>query len=248
MKKMIKGIKTTLALGVLTFSAAGMFLIDTQDISVNADSPDFYIAGGAVRYVAPVTDMDEVDQNGVRFAVAVGQSLFEELANDERTAFDENVTIGALALPADLVDSSEMVLTKDTAIKEGDFEIASVEFSFSDFESTIELDGYQVAWLSLYNIPVSSYNRNFLVSAWYQLGEEEPIYTETASGCMAQLAKGAAEIETDLEKKENLETYIKNYAVKFHVDGNEVEVIGVKYGEKIADTDIPFDETTIDGW
>lgn len=248
MKKMIKGIKTTLALGVLTFSAAGMFLIDTQDISVNADSPDFYIAGGAVRYVAPVTDMDEVDENGVRFAVAVGQSLFEELANDERTAFDENVTIGALALPADLVDSSEMVLTKDTAIKEGDFEIASVEFSFSDFESTIELDGYQVAWLSLYNIPVSSYNRNFLVSAWYQLGEEEPIYTETASGCMAQLAKGAAEIETDLEKKENLETYIKNYAVKFHVDGNEVEVIGVKYGEKIADTDIPFDETTIDGW
>ncbi|MBQ7879869.1 MAG: InlB B-repeat-containing protein [Clostridia bacterium] len=247
MKKIINRINVVLACIGAALVCMGLAFFGFNNLTVTAADTDFYMAGAEVRYMTQ--EQSDKDQNGIRFAVAVSDTLFANLSNAEKTGFAENVTVGGLVVPADLAKSD--VLTKDTELVEGNYAIKEVTFSYADFEDSTDVEGYMVAYISLYNFPVSNYNRNFLASAYYQTeAVGAPVYADTVSGCMAQVAKASAAIETDETKKATLETYVKDYAVKFYVNGSEYDEIGVKYGEAIASEDVPDLGASVifDGW
>ena len=190
---------------------------------------NFYIAGGSVSYMSAA--QSEKDENGIRFAVAMEDNLFASLLTESGDSFKTTVKAGALVLPADLTEDT--VLTKETVVSDGYF-VKEETFAFENFsgeDAVNELAGVQLAYVTLQNFPVSDYNRVYMVSAYYQIGDGEIVYTETVTACMAQIAKAAAQVETDEERQAGLLSYVKEYAVNVYIDGGKDSDYGVVYGE-----------------
>ena len=198
---------------------------------------NFYIAGGSVSYMTE--EQAQVDENGIRFAVAIEDNLFNSLLNETQDDFKSTVKVGGLVLPADLTSSTE--LTKDTVVME-EYSIKDVELGYENFNtdaSVNEFAGLQIAYITLYNFPVSDYNRVYMVSAYYQDGENEVVYADTVTACMAQIAKEAAKSETNEKRKAGLLSYVKEYGVNVYVNGEKESDFGVEYGELFSQDNLP---------
>ena len=219
---MASAMASALCVGV---AASTMNVAAAEEIEIS----NFYIAGGSVSYMSAA--QAEKDENGIRFAVAMEDNLFASLLTESGDSFKTTVKAGALVLPADLTEDT--VLTKETVVSDG-YSVKEEAFAFENFsgeDAVNELAGVQLAYVTLQNFPVSDYNRVYMVSAYYQVGDGEIVYTETVTACMAQIAKAAAQAETDEDRQAGLLSYVKEYAVNVYIDGGKDSDYGVVYGE-----------------
>ena len=212
-----------MALAFASAFSVGAGAIAMNTLSAKAEGEEFYIAGGSVKYVQTGSK-----ENGIRFVVAVEENTFDSWVA-------ANATIGGVVAPADLFQGE---LTKDTQLTKGNVNV--VEFAYSDFVDGVnEYAGYKMTYVTLYNFESGNYNRNYTVRAYYDFANDEnaEVYTDAQTGCMAQIAKAA--IEAGDENADKLQEYLKNYAVSYIVDGDEMGVSSVKYGEKIDQSELP---------
>lgn len=233
MKKITKK-SILMASAIVSALCAGLAVstINTASAETPAIS-NFYIAGGSVSYMTK--EQSGRDENGIRFAVAIEENLYNSLLNEEQEGFKSTVKVGGLVLPADLTSESELTKETSTSIQE-------VSLGFENFNtdaSMNEFAGLQIAYITLQNFPVSDYNRVYMISAYYQDGDNEIVYTDTVTACMAQVAKEAAKLETDESKKAGLLSYVKEYGVNVYVDGEKEKDFGVEYGEVFSEDKLP---------
>ena len=212
-------------------------IADTEKTAQTTQVSNFYIAGASMRYMS--AEQAAKDENGIRFAIAMEDNLFNSLLNASKSSFKEGVVAGALVLPADLTE--ETVLTKNTQVQGVQNELKDQQILFNDFSGTASVNEYagiHVAYVTLYNFPVDDYNKEYMVSAYYKVGEET-VYTQTVTASMAQVAKAAASIETNEVKKAGLLSYVKDYAVNVYVDGVKKTELETTYGETVEESNFP---------
>ena len=212
-------------------------IADTEKTAQTAQVSNFYIAGASMRYMDD--EQAAKDENGIRFAIAMEDNLYNSLLSASKSSFKEGFVAGALVLPAGL--TQETVLTKDTQVQGEQNELKDQQILFEDFsgaESVNEFAGIHVAYVTLYNFPAPDYNKEYMVSAYYKDGEEI-VYTQTVTASMAQVAKVAASMETNEVKKACLLSYVKDYAVNVYVDGAKNTEFETTYGETMEVSNLP---------
>lgn len=232
--------KVVLACAASSILCAGMAITGWNPVSASADSEDFYVVGGSVKYVEQGSK-----ENGIRFAVGIEGNaseggLFSTLLNEGKTDFASNVTLGGVVAPADLFTGE---LTTETVLANSQ-ELEVVTFEYADFsEGGNETAGYMLANVTLYNFEAGNYNRNYTVRGFYQIEGQDKVYTEAKTASMAQIAKAA--IKAGDENADMLQEYLKKYKVSYIVDGDELSTSVVKYGEKLDQKEIPVADANL---
>lgn len=250
MKKMIKKINVALACCASVAACLGLALWNGANANAKAEEVEgFEISGASVRYANP----------GIRVELSVSDSLFADWT--ENGAFKSGVTVGGLVLPADLTDETELKLDTKTHTNLETNEAYSIyhdTLAFEDFTQGTNLNaGNMIAYITLYNFTQADYNREYLVSAYYQTeAAGEKVYAQTKTWSFAQVATDtiATLDKNDYEeaqKIEMLEGYILSYPVNFYKDGvlAEEETLSVKWNENIDQADVPVwsnDETIVE--
>ena len=157
MKKIRNRIKLMVACTAASIACIGVGAVGLNRATALAEesTPTFWVPGASVKYVHNVEQQET--QDGLRFAIAVENDVFESWLNAEQTAFAEGISVGALVAPKDLVGDD--ALTLNTQLSQGN--VVSEQFSFEDFsDATLaEYAGYKMAYVYLYDIPVDAYNR-----------------------------------------------------------------------------------------
>ena len=237
MKKMRNRIKLMAACAALSIACIGAGVLNYSGASAVAEnSEEFLVAGASVKYVHDVAAIE--DQDGLRFAVVVKNDVFESWLNATQTGFAEGVSVGALVLPKDLAMGEELTHSTEVKQVENQAGILDREFAFADFMDSYYEDysGYKMAFVYLYDIPVDSYNREYMVSA-YQMQDDEMVYTETISRSIAWVAdKAIADGDANADK---LNGYIREYAVNFYINGEESSEQSIFYGGTIDTAKLP---------
>lgn len=234
MKKMNR-MKTILTCAAISMLCAGTAIVGWNAATASAEeipTPDFYVAGGSLKYVKA-----QDSGNGIRYAIAVKQEMFNSWLNEEGTDFAETITVGGVVAPADLFEGD---LTADTVLSQGTVATYELKYeNFSDEDAINEYAGYQIAYIVVTGIEVANYNRTHAVVAYYEneANEEGKVYSQSGTGCVADLALQL--INAGNENAESLKEYVKKYPVTYYVNGQEGETFGVTYGETVEKADLP---------
>ena len=231
-----KNLLATLSLSAVCALSAGA--LGVNNAAAETPTADIFVNGAAV-YVGSEDEVGGVDTSGIRFQIFAKKSIVESGAE-----------IGALLLPADMTDETE--LTLDTVVIQNDKVEGEEKVTKSVLDSEkwqdSEYDGYVYTWAYLYNFPVNDYNREILASA-YVAGDTNT-YSNTISRSMAGVAL-AAEQDND----NRAAAYIKKYHVNYYGLDGETEIdgldnVGVRYGSLIEQPETPAetDTHTFLGW
>ena len=239
MRKIRNRIKLMVACTAASIACIGVGTVSLNRATALAEetSPTFWVPGASVKYVHDVEQQET--QDGLRFAIAVENDVFDSWLNAEQTAFAEGISVGALVAPKDLVGDD--ALTLNTQLSQG--YVISEEFSFEDFsDATLaEYAGCKMAYVYLYDIPAGAYNREYMVAAYCD-NNGEVTYTNTLARSIAWVALQAK--ENGDPNAEMLAGYLKKYAVNVYVDGEELtgSQMEVVYGDKIDTSKLPVKE------
>ena len=240
MRKIRNRIKLMIACAALSVACvgAGAMISGYASTAAEITSDPFFVAGASVKYVHNISE--QINQDGLRFAIVVENEEFNSWLNAEQTDFAEGISVGALVLPKDCANGEE--LTHETP------EVYNAKFTFEDFSDSIyeEYSNAKIAYVYLYDIEPDSYNRDYMVSA-YQVKDGKTTYTKSVARSMAYIAHSA--IKAGDKNTEMLQGYIKQYPVYFYIDGVQSDARqDVRYGDKIDTEKLPTVDEYLVTW
>ena len=157
---------------------------------------NFYVAGAGVRII------DDEKGGGIRFTLMMSESYF-----DKKVAGKENVSVGALIVPTDLLPA---YIDFERALNyvEGS-KIKKVELPASYWTADDDEVGYLESYVCIYNIPQESYNRD-LTCVGYITSNGDTQYTSPCVRSFTYVAdKAIKDPNSDLsdEQKEYVPRY-----------------------------------------
>ncbi len=243
--------KKNILIATMSLLAVGCIGIGTQSLNdVNAsaaNSATFKAADGA-----SVKFMENENDSGIRFQYYLENVYFDSLLNEGKTAFAENVEVGAIVIPYDLLDSSYKA---ETPAFDGLYAAATAENSLYEVkaipatkwvaETTKEgvETGWKTSYAYLYGLPSEYYTRD-IFSVGYVKNGDSIVYTDEIVRNMDEVAYAELETTTDEEEIAILEKYLVNHEYTVTVtDGvSEVASLKVKNGATVSESAIAMKE------
>lgn len=178
MNKVVKKIVTFLLVFIVGLCSINTYPAKAaENIEGNLE---FKVMGASVRFVN-----EDKEVNGIRFKVGIREDIFETLSDDQKANYRLLVMPSQLAngrLEKDEIYSYKSGATTKTT-RPLDIEI--------DWSSTENEDGYEVTHVVLHGIGKSYYAVELTARAYYQEGENAPVYSESLERSYASVAASA---------------------------------------------------------
>ncbi len=178
MNKILKRIMTfMLVLVIAVCSLKAPPLKAAESVESN---PKFKVTGASIRFINDDTDVD-----GIRFGVGIREDIFESLSDNQKANYRLLVMPSKLAngrLEIDELYSYKKGATTKTT-KPLDLKI--------DWSNPKSENGYKIAHVILSGIGKSYYTVDLTARAYYQEGDEAPIYSEAIERSYVSVATAA---------------------------------------------------------
>ena len=219
LKKLLFATLSLSAVGILSAGAMSVNYAKAEELE--QPMADLLVKGASVYLAGSESD---VDKNGMRFEVLAKKELIQN-----------NATIGAVVLPADLLGENELTVNTTKATND----LLEIE----KWNPSSTYTDYMYTYVYMYNFPVSDYNRDITVRAYLTDGENYD-YSDATTRSMAYVAWELENLGSDVAAD-----YIKEYHVNyFGEDGvtelSGMENVGVRYGSLPTQPEAPAETAT----
>ena len=163
---------------IVSLCSINVYPIEAE-ASENAN-PEFKVTGASIRFINDSTEVE-----GIRFGVAIREDIYNTLSDDQKANYR------LLVMPTQLANG-RLEIDELYAYKAGATTKTTRPLDLAiDWSRTENRDGYEIAHVVLHGIGKSYYTVDLTARAYYQEGDDEPIYSEAIERSYARVATAA---------------------------------------------------------